>query len=142
MKSTRWLALAVAVVGIFLLAEGAMAVWSLDATDSIAASPIGPYSTPEDIAWARSLRPLLFLVSGEGLVFGFIAILCAVGLVLRRNWPPRVLLPSSVILALCAAAAIAIAPHTWDMQGLFILFCALYWWELRNAPHKGKASAL
>jgi hypothetical protein len=118
-----------AIAGIFLLIEGAMAIWALQATSLLAANPGEAAAVTIDGVGTKRLQLLLYWVAAEGLVFGPVALISALGLHRGRAWAHRVLLPASVFLALVAGGAIAIAPQTWDIQGVFILVCALYWWE-------------
>jgi len=53
-------------------------------------------------------------------------------LVARRTWARQLLLVSSVLLGLVATIAIAMLPREWDTQGVFIVLCALFWWEERK----------
>ena len=36
------------------------------------------------------------------------------------------------LLAVVALVSIIMAPRQWDTQGVFILLCALLWWEARK----------
>jgi len=74
----------------------------------------------------------MYVVAIEGLLFGAIAVVGAIGLLTERLWARRMLLVASVLLTLTAAVAIGMAPHKWDMQGIFILFCVLLWWESKK----------
>lgn len=132
MKNHRWLAGFTAVVAIFLLIEGGWTVWTIDAVHQLEVTPGTPFATAEDVAWARSHLPAMYVVAIEGLLFGAIAVVGAFGLLTQRIWAGRLLLVASVLLTLTAAVAIAMAPQKWDTQGIFILFCVLLWWESKK----------
>jgi hypothetical protein len=132
MKNRRWLASFTAIVGVLLLGEGIFAVSAIDATRRIEAVPNSPFSTAEDVAWAKSFLPAMYVVAVEGLVFGAVAVVSAVALLTHRVWAPRTVLMASVLLAVVALVSIVMAPHQWDTQAVFILLCALLWWEARK----------
>jgi uncharacterized membrane protein len=76
--------------------------------------------------------PAMYVVSLQGLLFGSIGLVSAIGLLGNRSWARRMLLVASVALALSALVAIGIAPQRWDTQGVLVLFCACLWWEARK----------
>jgi hypothetical protein len=132
MKNHRWLAAFTAVVAIFLLIEGGWTAWTIDAVHRLEVIPGTPFATADDVAWAKSYLPAMYVVATEGLLFGAIALVGAVGLLTEKLWARRMLLVASILLALTAAIAIGMAPKQWDTQGIFILFCVLLWWESRK----------
>src|SRR5262245_49172553 len=138
MKGANWLAIATAFVGAFLLILGVAAAWAFREIDSIVAPDIGPYSSGADVAKLRSLGPHLYLTASEGLIFGTIAVISSIGLALRQQWAARVLLPSSVLLALSACILLAMDPGAWDSQGVLIAYCVLYWLYLRSLSRDRK----
>lgn len=129
MKDQRWLAASTGVVAIFLLIEGGWTAWTIDAVHHLEVIPGTPFSTAEEVAWAKSHLRAMYVVAIEGFLFGVIAVVGAVGLLTGKLWARRMLLVASVLLTLTAAVVIAMAPQKWDMQGLFVLFCVLLWWE-------------
>jgi hypothetical protein len=136
MKNQRWLAAFAGVVAIFLLIEGGWTAWIIDAVHHLEVIPGTPFATAEDVALAKSYLPVMYVVAIEGLLFGAIAAVGSIGLLTGKLWARRVLLVASVLLALTAGVAIAMAPQQWDTQGLFILFCGLLWWESRKWRHE------
>jgi uncharacterized membrane protein len=132
MKNHQGLATFTAVVAIFLLIEGGWAVWTIDAVRQLEVVPGTPFATADDVAWAKSYLPAMYVVATEGLLFGAIAIIGTVGLLMKKPWAHRMLLLASILLALTAAIAIGMAPRKWETQGVFIVFCALLWWQSRK----------
>lgn len=136
MKNQRWIAAFTTVLAIFLLIEGSWAVWTIDAVQRLEVVLGMPYGSADDVAWARSHLPALYFVAIEGLLFGAVAIVGAVGLFTHKIWAGRLLLVASVLLTLTAAVAIAMMPKRWDIQGIFILFCVILWWESKKWRHE------
>jgi hypothetical protein len=132
MKNRRWLAAFTAMVAILLLGQGIFTVSAIDATRNIEVVPNSPFSSADDVASAKSFLPAMYVVAVEGLVFGVVAIICAIALFTQRAWAPRTVLVASVLLAVVALVSIIMAPHQWDTQGVFMLLCALLWWEARK----------
>lgn len=128
------LAAGTTMVAIFLLIEGAWTAWVIDGLRQIDAEivPGARLATAEDLAWVKTYLPAMYLVAAEGLLFGTIAVVGAVGLLLRKPWAHRMLVVASVLLTLTAIVAIVMAPHRWDMQVIFILFCVILWWESKK----------
>ena len=122
MKNQRWLAGLTAVIAIILLGVGGCTAW-------IAVHDLEVFSRAWD-SWDLSA---LYVVVTEGLLFGVMAAICAVGLFMGRPWARRMLLVVSVLLALTAIVAIGMAPQQWDTQGIFILYCVLLWWGSRKS---------
>ena len=132
MKNVRWLAAFTAIVAVFLFINGGFAIMTIDAIRTLEPDASTPFATPQDIAWAKSLLPSLYLFAVEGIVFGSTALITAAGLLKHQSWAHRALLFSSVALAIVAVVGIVMAPQTWDIQGVFILFCVLLWWEAKK----------
>lgn len=106
--------------------------WTVAAVHQLEVVPGTPFATVEDLAWAKSHLPALLLFATEGILFGAIAVVAAFGLIRAQLWARTLLLATSVLLAVTAVVAIAVAPRQWDTQAVFILFCALLWWEART----------
>src|SRR5258706_5839500 len=138
MKSTRWVAIVVAVAAVFLLIEGAIAVGGIGAANSV---EVGPFVTGEDVAWARGLIPSMYLVATEGLILGPTALGLAILILSGRRWALTALWPASALLAVMATAAIALNHELWDRQGIFVVWSVLLWYQLYRW-RKGDASAL
>lgn len=132
MKNRRWLAAFTAMVAILLLGQGIFAVSAIEATRNIEVIPNSPFSSADEVAWAKSLLPAMYVVAVEGFVFGVVAVIGAIALFTQQAWASRTVLVASVLLAIVALASIIMAPHQWDTQGVFILLCALLWWEARK----------
>lgn len=138
MNNRHWLALSAGMVAILLLVYGGIAAWTIAAVQQVEAVPGTPFATAEDVAWAKSYLPELYFLATEGLLFGVIGVVAALGLVWEAPWARSTLLFASVLLALIAVVAVFVAPRQWDMQMMFVLFCVLLWWwrkkEKRSEP--------
>jgi hypothetical protein len=125
----RWLAAFTTIVAIFLLIEGGWTAWTIDAVNKLEAVPGTAFATAEAVAWAKSYLPAMYVVAIQGLLFGAIAVIGAIGLLAGRVWAHRMLLVASVLLALTAAVVVGMPPHKWDTQVIFVSFCVLLWWQ-------------
>jgi hypothetical protein len=132
MKGQRWLATFTAIVGIFLLLEGGFTAWVIDAVHALQPEPNMPYSSAEEVAWAKSHFPVMYIVAIEGIGFGLAAFATAVAVLLKKPWARRVLLIGSLGLATTAGVAIVMAAPDCVPQALFILFCVSLWIEARK----------
>jgi hypothetical protein len=128
MKREWWFAASIAAVAIMLSIEGYMAIWGIEATSYFLSSPGGAFATPDQIESARRLQPLLYAVVVEGVLFGAAAVVLALAVLRHKRWAHRGVLFASMGLAAMASVIIALAPHLWDEQGVFIGLCACYWW--------------
>jgi hypothetical protein len=126
----RWLATFTAVVAVFLAIVGGMGAWGFNAANDVTPDPLSPFGTSEYVAWAKSAMPVFGLMAVEGLGLSALAFASAVGLLLRRKWAHRALVAGSFVLSALSVSIIAIAPGTWDVQIIFLLFCVLLWWQL------------
>ena len=129
MKREWFLAGAMATLAAFLAFEGSMAVWGLHAIDWFIANPGRPLVGPDDIDRAEDLRPFLVLVAIECILFGLLAVVLVVAVLREKSWARRAILVASVCLATMAAAILVLAPHYWETQSVFIIFCVAYWLE-------------
>ena len=141
MKNRRWIASFTLVASALLFANGAMSAWVLEAARSVEAGGIGPYSTPDDVARVRSMLPWLYLVTAQGLGLGLVAFAGALGLFVQRPWALRLLFTGSIVLMGCSIVAVAMAPRSWDIQAIFLMFGAMFLWEARK-QREPVASAL
>jgi hypothetical protein len=106
MKNRRWLVAFIAMVAVLLLGEGIFNVLVIDATRDIEIVPNSPFSSAEDVAWAKSFLPAMYVIATEGLLFGVVGAISAVALFMRRPWAPRMVLVASVLLAVFALVSI------------------------------------
>ena len=134
MNSRHWLAVATGIVAIFLLLSGGIAAWTIGAVHQLEVIPGLPFTTAEDVAWAKSYLPVLYFLAAEGLLFGAAAVVAAWGVIGAKPWVRATLFVTSVLLAFTAVVAIFVAPRQWDTQAVFIGFCVLLWWEARRWP--------
>ena len=136
MKHTNWLAIGVGVTALLLLLDGGFTIYLayglIDALSAPEYNELAKTSQPiaEQIELAKSIRPLMFSVIAQGIVLGTFGLVVVVGLLHHRRWAPRLLLLGSFALALSSTAVIALGPHLWDQQGIYILFSSIYWWSL------------
>jgi uncharacterized membrane protein len=130
--SQRPLGIFAAVFAIVLLAESGWTLWLANGLSNVEAVPGTPFPTAEDAAWAKAAIPKLRFVALEGFVFGVLAIVCSAGLLLGKAWAPKFLFITSIALTLTAVVAIYIAPHQWDTQAIFILWCVFLGWAARK----------
>ena len=136
MKGERWLAAFIAMTGLLLVGNGCFTVGVIDFTRTMQVGPNGSWPTAEFVAIAQSTLPSQYLIAAEGILFGAIAMVSAVGFLTRQPWAWRIVLPASALLAIVAAIAIAMTPREWDTQGVFIVMCSLLWWQARRRGHK------
>lgn len=125
----RGLAAFTTIVAIFLLIEGGWATWTIDAVEKLEPGPGTAFATVEAVAWAKGHLPAMYVMAIQGLLFGVIAVIGAIGLLAGRVWARRMLLVASVLLVLTASVVVGMAPRKWDTQVIFVLFCALLWWQ-------------
>ena len=135
MKQTRWLATGVGAISLLLLLSGWIAtslayglINSLSEPEYIEFSKNNRFLT-EQIEMARIIRPLIFSVAAQGVFFGICGLVAVFGFLRSRSWAPGLLLLESIALALSSVAMIALWPHLWDEQGVYILLSSLYWWS-------------
>ena len=137
MSPTHWLAAFSAIFAALLILESYTALRVIDATNYLLANAGGPYADNETLEMARSIRPALFVVAMQGVLFGILTLVMTVAILRRKAWAHYVLLLWSVGLVATASAVIVMAPHQWVRQGCFIALCATFWcWRLlaRKAP--------
>ncbi len=135
MKNRKSFAASTGFVAILLLIEGVWMAWTIDSVHHLEVIPGTPFATPEDVALAKRYLPAMYVVAIEGILFGIVAAVGAVGLLAGRLWALRMLLVGSVLLVLSAVVAIVMAPQQWDMQAIFISFCVLLWWaSMKGRP--------
>lgn len=125
----RGLAAFTIIVAIFLLIEGGWTIWTIGAVEKLEPVPGTAFATAEAVTWAKDHLPAMYVTAIQGLLFGVIALMGAFGLLAGRLWPYRMLLVASVLLVLTAAVVIGMEPRKWDTQVIFVLFCALFWWQ-------------
>ncbi|HXZ55645.1 MAG TPA: hypothetical protein VEF92_00280 [Burkholderiales bacterium] len=141
MNKARWLASFIGMTAVLLLAEGAFAAYSIAVVSGIEVDPRGPFPTAQDVTWAKSFLPAMYVEAAEGFVFGIIAIVGALALATGRRWASRVLLWTSAGLTIVAAIAIGMTPSHWNIQAVFVALCGLLWLALRR-PGNGETPAL
>jgi len=132
MKNQRWLAIFTAIVGVLLLGEGWFSVEGIRGLRELEVTPGTPFATAEDVAWAKSYLPAMYVVASEGLMLGVVAAIGAAGLFAGRRWARKLVLLASVVLVLLAVVAVVLAPRQWDTQAVFVGLCAILWWEARK----------
>ena len=118
--------------GLLLLGEGAFYFEVADGLRTVEPAANGAWPDAEFVAAARDAMPAAYLVSGEGLVFGLVALVGAIGIFTRKRWGSRLVLVASVPLALVAIAASFLMPREWDMQAVFLGLCVVLWWGTRK----------
>jgi hypothetical protein len=128
MINRRWLAAFTMVLAIFLLIEGGWTAQAIDAVRQLEPTPNTMFATAQDVAWAKSHLPGLYVVAAEGFLFGVIAIVGAIAVLAKKRWAHPLLLVASILLTLTASVAIVTAPQKWDTQSIFIAWCLLFWW--------------
>jgi hypothetical protein len=132
----RWVAGFTATVGLLLLAHGALDAYIIPSERALVVDPLNPHGTEEDIAWLRSVRPYMYLVAIQGIVLGAWALVSAAALFARWKGALPTLILGSGLLATSAVAAIVLMPTRWQLQGLWLMFCGVLWWETFRARSK------
>ena len=128
MTNRRWLAVFTGILAVSLLIEGVWTTWAIEAVRPLEPAPNTAFANAQDVAWAQSYLPAMYVVAAEGFLFGAIAIVGTVAVLANKRWANSLLYVSSVLLMITAMVAIFMAPHKWDTQSIFIAWCLLIWW--------------
>lgn len=134
MKNRKWLAICAAAFAALLLAEGIFAYSALEPFRAMSADP-DPNVSAEHIKELRDFMPVLYLVLFEGLFFGVVAAILALGFGAGWKWAPRVSVVASIPLALIALVASVLAPGLAAVQLTFVVLCGVLWWEALKWRH-------
>jgi hypothetical protein len=136
----RWLAIFVALVGLLLLANGAMVAYAIPPRSALVVDQFNPYGTEEHIARLKSILPYMYLVAAQGIGLGISALLLAAAFVVGWEKALTTLLLGSGLLAVSAITAIIMVPGSWDIQLIWVLLCGALWWETMRARSRNESA--
>lgn len=136
----RWLAAFTAFVGLLLIGHGVLAAWGISTARELPSEVVGDAQTKEQVDFALSLLPYLYLLTVQGIGLGVAGLACAFALIARRPWAIPALIGASGCLAVLALVAMVMVPQSWDTQVTYVALPALLWWQLlRNKGNHASA---
>jgi hypothetical protein len=136
----RWLAMFSGIVGLFLLGHGYMVASVIPPASHLVFDPINPFGTEENIAQIKGMLPYMYLAAVQGIVLGAFGLAVAAAFVAGWKRALPALLLGSALLAVSAIAAMIVAPGSWDIQLLWVLFSGALWWKYGRAKSRNESA--